>query len=577
MKNQEIARAFSEIADLLELKGENPFRIRAYRRAAQNIESLSRDIAKLSEDELTAIPGIGKDLAGKIREFLSHGSMEALESLRQEVPPGLTGIMSVPGVGPRTARLLFERLNVRDVDELEALAREGRLQGLPGIRKKTEENILRGIEMLKRGRERQPLGKVLPVAEDIIEKLKGVSGIGKLRLAGSLRRWKETIKDIDILATSSEPQGMMNAFVRLPGVREVLLKGPTKSSVILGEGLQVDLRVVEEGSFGAALQYFTGSKAHNIRIREMAIKRGLKINEYGVFREEDGKRVGGEKEEDVYRLVGLPYIPPELREDSGEIEAAIEGRLPRLVTLEDIRGDLHVHSKWSDGSHDIEELVTAARELGYQYIAITDHSKGLGIAGGLTPEEVLEQKQEVDALNKKLRGFRVFTGAEVDIRSDGTLDLPDEVLKQLDFVVASIHSGFRQSSRQLTMRLVSAMKNPYVRVIAHPTGRIIGERDAYEIDMKEFMRVAKETKTALEINAYPMRLDLSDRHAREAKRLGIPIVVNTDTHIVTQFKYMRYGVAIARRGWLEPGDIINTLNLKDLERFINQGVSVKKP
>ncbi|VAX34358.1 DNA polymerase X family, partial [hydrothermal vent metagenome] len=562
MKNQEIARAFSEIADLLELKGENPFRIRAYRRAAQNIESLSRDISKLSEDELTAIPGIGKDLAGKIREYLSNGSMEALENLRQEVPPGLTGIMSVPGVGPRTARLLFEKLNVRDVDELEGLAREGKLQGLPGIRKKAEENILRGIEMLKRGRERQPLGKVLPVAEDIIEKLKVVPGIRKLHLAGSLRRWKETIKDIDILATSSEPQAVMNAFVRLPGVQEVLLKGPTKSSIILGEGIQVDLRVVEEGSFGAALQYFTGSKAHNIRIRELAIKRGLKINEYGVFREADGKRVGGEKEEDVYRLVGLPCIPPELREDSGEIEAAVEGRLPRLVTLEDIRGDLHVHSKWSDGSHGIEELVTAARELGYQYIAITDHSKGLGIAGGLTSEEVLKQKEEIDALNKKLRGFRVFTGAEVDIRSDGTLDLPDEILAQLDFVVASIHSGFRQSAKQLTMRLVSAMKNPYVHVIAHPTGRIIGERDAYEIDMKEFMRVAKETGTILEINAYPMRLDLSDRHAREAKREGIPIVINTDTHILTQFKYMRYGVAIARRGWLETGDIINTLGLK---------------
>ncbi len=577
MKNQEIARAFSEIADLLELKGENPFRIRAYRKAAQNIESLSRDISKMSEDELTAIPGIGKDLAGKIREYLSHGSMEVLESLRQEVPPGLTGIMSVPGVGPRTARLLFEKLNVRDVDELEGLAREGRLQGLPGIKKKTEENILRGVEMLKRGRERQPLGKVLPIAEDIIEKLKGVSGIGKLHIAGSLRRWKETIKDIDILATSSEPQAVMNAFVHLPGVQEVLLKGPTKSSVVLGEGIQVDLRVVEDDSFGAALQYFTGSKAHNIRIREMAIKRGLKINEYGVFREADGKKIGGKKEEDVYSLIGLTCIPPELREDSGEIEAAIEGRLPRLVNLEDIRGDLHVHSKWSDGSHDIEELVTAAREMGYQYIAITDHSKGLGIAGGLTPEEVLRQKQEVDALNKKLKGFRVFTGVEVDIRSDGTLDLPDEVLKQLDLVVASIHSGFRQSTKQLTMRLVSAMRNPYVRVIAHPTGRIIGERDAYEIDMKEFMRVAKETSTALEINAYPMRLDLSDRHAMEAKRLGIPIVINTDTHILTQFKYMRYGVAMARRGWLERGDILNTRTLKDFERFIKQGVSVKKP
>ncbi len=570
MKNQEIARAFSEIADLLELKGENPFRIRAYRKAAQNIESLSREIEKLSEDELTAIPGIGKDLAGKIQEYLSRGSMEALESLRQEVPDGLTEIMSVPGVGPKTARLLFERLHVQDIEGLEALAREGRLQGLPGIKKKTEENILRGIEMLKRGRERQPLGKVLPVAEDMIERLKGVAGIGKLCLAGSLRRWKETIKDIDILATSSEPAEVMNAFVSLPGVEEVLLKGPTKSSIVTAGGIQVDLRVVEEDSFGAALQYFTGSKAHNIRIREMALRQGLKVNEYGVFRESDGRKLGGRKEEDVYRLVGLPLIPPELREDTGEIEAAVEGRLPRLVSSSDIKGDLHVHSRWSDGSHSIEELVTAAREMGYSYIAVTDHSKGLGIAGGLSAEALLRQKREIDALNRKLRGFRVFSGVEVDIRSDCTLDLPDEVLGRLDFVIASIHSGFRQSAAQITKRLLSAMRNPCVRVIAHPTGRIIGERDAYEIDVKEFLRTAKETATVLEINAYPMRLDMPDRLAREAKRLGIAMAVSTDAHLTSQLEYMRYGVATARRAWLGPEDLINTRSLKDFERFLNR-------
>ncbi len=570
MKNQEIARAFSEIADLLELKGENPFRIRAYRKAAQNIESLSREIEKLSEDELTAIPGIGKDLAGKIQEYLSRGSMEALESLRQEVPDGLTEIMSVPGVGPKTARLLFERLHVQDIEGLEALAREGRLQGLPGIKKKTEENILRGIEMLKRGRERQPLGKVLPVAEDMIERLKGVAGIGKLCLAGSLRRWKETIKDIDILATSSEPAEVMNAFVSLPGVEEVLLKGPTKSSIVTAGGIQVDLRVVEEDSFGAALQYFTGSKAHNIRIREMALRQGLKVNEYGVFRESDGRKLGGRKEEDVYRLVGLPLIPPELREDTGEIEAAVEGRLPRLVSSSDIKGDLHVHSRWSDGSHSIEELVTAAREMGYSYIAVTDHSKGLGIAGGLSAEALLRQKREIDALNRKLRGFRVFSGVEVDIRSDCTLDLPDEVLGRLDFVIASIHSGFRQSAAQITKRLLSAMRNPCVRVIAHPTGRIIGERDAYEIDVKEFLRTAKETATVLEINAYPMRLDMPDRLAREAKRLGIAMAVSTDAHLTSQLEYMRYGVATARRAWLGPEDLINTRSLKDFERFLSR-------
>ncbi len=569
MKNGEIARAFSEMADLLELKGENPFRIRAYRRAAQNIESLGRDISVLDEDELTAIPGIGKDLAGKIREYVVSGTIGALEDLRREIPPALTEVMSVPGVGPKTAKLLFEKLDIRSVDELEELARAGRLQGLPGIKKKTEENILRGIAMLKRGKERHPLGKVLPLAEEIIAGLRKVPGVRRLHVAGSLRRWKETIKDIDILATSSSgAKAVMDAFTGMPDVQEVLLKGPTRSSVLLKEGIQVDLRVVEEESFGAALQYFTGSKAHNIRIREMAAGRGLKINEYGVFRESDGRRLGGEKEEDVYRLLGLPYIAAELREDAGEIEAALEDRLPSLVSVEDIRGDLHVHSKWSDGSHGIEELLSAARERGYEYIAVTDHTKGLGIAGGLGPERVLEQKREVEALNRKLRGFRVFTGVEVDIRSDGSLDLPDEIMRQLDFVIAAIHSGFRQSARQITRRLVSAMKNPFVRLIAHPTGRIIGERDAYDIDMGELLRTAKETSTALEINAYPLRLDLADRHAREAKELGVRLAINTDTHTLSQLEFMRYGVATARRGWLERGDILNTMGVKELERFL---------
>ena len=570
MKNQEVARAFSEIADLLELKGDNPFRIRAYRRAAQNIESLSRDVAEMSEEELTTVPGIGKDLAAKVKEYIETGGMDALEALRREVPPGLTEVMSVPGVGPKTARLLYERLHVKGVDELERLARDGRLQGLPGIKRKTEENIIRGIEMLRRGKERQPLGRVLPLAEEIVERLGKVPAVKEICIAGSLRRWKETIKDIDILATSSDPGTVMNAFVRLPGVEEVLLKGPTKTSVVFSEGIQVDLRVVEEECFGAAIQYFTGSKAHNIRIREIALKKGLKVNEYGVFRESDGRRIGGRREEDVYRLLGLPYIPPELREDTGEVEAALEGRLPDLVRLEDIKGDLHVHSRWSDGGHSIEEIAGSAIRMGYQYIAVTDHSKGLGIAGGLTPERVLEQKKEVEALNKRLRGFRVFAGVEVDIRSDGTLDLPDEVLREVEFVVASIHSGFKQSSEKLTMRLVSAMRNPHVHVIAHPTGRIIGERDAYEIDIDEFMRTARETRTVLEINAYPLRLDLNDRYSRKAKELGIPMVISTDTHIDTQYEFMRYGVAIARRGWLEAGDVINTMGRKKLEQFIKK-------
>ncbi len=568
MLNQDIAKAFNEIADLLEIKGENPFRIRAYRRAAQNIESLGRDIADMSEDEMIRIPGIGKDLAGKIREFVEKGRIERLEELRKEVSPGLTEIMTVPGVGPKTAKVIFEELGISNIEELEVAARQGRLQGLPGIKRKTEENILRGIEMLKRGRERQPLGKVLPLAEEIVARLKRVRSVRKISLAGSLRRWKDTIKDIDILATSTNPTEVMNAFVNMPEVEEVLLKGPTKSSVVLGEGLQVDLRVVEEDSFGAALQYFTGSKAHNIKIRERAVKMGLKINEYGVFRESDGKKIAGRTEEEVYQAIGLPYIPPELREDRGEVEAAEKGVLPELVEIGDIKGDLHVHTRYSDGSHGIEEIALFAKSLGYRYIAITDHSKGLGVAGGLTAEQVMEQVKEIQAINRKIKNFRIFMGVEVDIRSDGSLDLPDEVLSKLDIVIASIHSGFRQSVGQLTMRLLSAIKSPYVKIIAHPTGRLIGERDPYEVDMVQILQMAKENSTALEINAYPLRLDLNDRYAREAKEMGIPLVISTDTHITEQFRFMRYGVHVARRAWLESKDILNTKDIKELERFL---------
>lgn len=570
MKNQEIARIFNEIADILEIKGENPFRIRAYRRAAQNIDGLPRDVATLSQEQLLGIPGIGQDLAGKIREYISTGKIASYEELKKEIPEGLTLLLTVPGLGPKTANLLYERLKVKSIEELERLAREHKLAGLPGIKEKTEENILKGIEMLKRGKDRLPIGRVLPLAREIIEQLKEKAPTDKLSLAGSLRRWKDTIKDIDILATSKEPEKVMNVFVKLPMVKDVLMKGPTKSSVIITEGIQVDLRVVEEASFGAALAYFTGSKAHNIKIREMAVKAGLKINEYGVFRESDNKRIGGEREEDVYRVLGLPYIPPELREDTGEIEAALEGRLPVLLELGDIRGDLHVHSKHSDGSHTILELIEAAKQRGYEYIALTDHTKGLGVARGLNEEKVLEELREVRALNRKLKDFRVLMGVEVDIRSDFTLDLPDEILRELDIVVASIHSGFRQKREQLTKRILSAIENPYVTIIAHPTGRLIGERDAYDVDLEEVFKKAREMGKAVEINAYPLRLDINDIQAKRAKELGIPIVISTDTHLINQFDYIQYGVAIGRRGWLEKDDVLNTLNAENLLKWIKR-------
>jgi DNA polymerase (family 10) len=570
MKNQEIVKIFNDIADLLEIKGENPFRIRAYRRAALNIESLSTDIASTPKDELMEIPGIGQDLAGKILEYIQTGKMHDYEDLKKEVPEGLSGLLSVPSLGPKTAKLLFEKLQVKDVDDLARLAREHKLIGLPGIKEKTEENIIKGIEMLKRGMERQPLGKVLPVAKDVVGYLETHAPVDQIKIAGSIRRWKDTVKDIDILATSRDPKAVMNAFVHLPHVQDILMHGPTKSSVIIHEGLQVDLRVVEEDSFGAALAYFTGSKAHNIRLREMAVKAGLKINEYGIFREKDDKKLGGKREEDVYRILSLPFIAPELREDLGEIEAAIEGRLPRLIDSSDIRGDLHVHTRRSDGSHDFDELIREAKKRGYEYIAITDHSKGLGIARGLNEERLLEEKAEIEALNKKLKGFKLLAGVEVDIRSDGRMDFTDEILRQMDIVVASIHSGFRQSREQITRRLTSAMRNPCVSIIAHPTGRLIGERDPYDVDMHEVLKVAKETGTAIEINAYPLRLDLNDAYAKMAKEIGIRLAISTDTHITNQFDFMEYGVAIARRGWLEKRDVLNALDYHSLLKALKK-------
>ena len=564
MKNQEIVKIFNDIADLLEIKGENPFRIRAYRRAALNIESLSTDIASTPKDELMEIPGIGQDLAGKILEYIQTGKMQAYEDLKKEVPEGLSGLLSVPSLGPKTAKLLFEKLQVKDLDDLARLAREHKLIGLPGIKEKTEENIIKGIEMLKRGMERQPLGKVLPMAKDIVGYLETHATVDQIKIAGSIRRWKDTVKDIDILATSRDPKAVMNAFVHVPSVQDILMHGPTKSSVIIHEGLQVDLRVVEEDSFGAALAYFTGSKAHNIRLREMAVKAGLKINEYGIFRQKDDKKLGGKREEDVYRLLGLPFIAPELREDLGEIEAAFEGRMPHLIDSSDIRGDLHVHTRRSDGSHDFDELIGEAKKRGYEYIAITDHSKGLGIARGLSEERLLEEKAEIEALNKKSKGFKLLAGVEVDIRSDGRMDFTDEILRQMDIVVASIHSGFRQSREQITRRLTSAMRNPCVSVIAHPTGRLIGERDPYDVDIHEVLKVAKETGTAIEINAYPLRLDLNDAYAKMAKEMGVRLAISTDTHITNQFDFMEYGVAIARRGWLEKRDVLNTMDYHSL-------------
>lgn len=557
--NPRVAALFNEIADFLELKGENPFRIRAYRRAALSLEALPRDIASVPARELPELPGIGKDLAGKIGQFLASGRIDLHEELGKEIPPGLLEVLRVPGVGPKTAKLLFDRLGVAGLDRLESLARAGKLAGIPGIKEKTEENILKGIDLLKRGRERRPLGRVLPLARDILARLREADPRGRFELAGSIRRWKETVKDIDILACARNAGRIMELFVGMPEVAQVVAHGATKSSIVTADGVPVDIRVVPRESFGAALQYFTGSKAHNVRLREMAVRAGLKINEYGVFREKDGRRIGGKEENEVYGALGLPFIPPEIREDSGEIEAAAGGALPELVALEQIRGDLHAHTNWSDGAHPLDELAAAARAKGYGYIAVTDHSKGLGIARGLDEARVREQLRLIRQADRKLADFRILAGIEVDIRGDGSLDLPDSLLSELDIVVASIHSGFRQPKEQITKRLLAAVRNRHVSVIAHPTGRLIGERDAYAVDLDAVFREAALRGTALEINAYPLRLDLDDVGARTAKRMGIPLVVSTDAHVASNLDFMTYGAAIARRGWLEARDVLNTL------------------
>jgi len=564
MINNELADIFNKIADLLEIKGDNPFRIRAYRTAASNILSLGKDVSLMTRDELLDIPGIGSDLAGKIREYLETGRINMLENLKLEYPEGLVSLLGVPGIGPKTAGLIYKRFKVDNLSDLEKLAGEHRLTGIPGIKDKTEANIIKGIRMLTRVSARRPLGTVLPAAGRILDYLSANAPVGKIAIAGSIRRWKETINDIDIIATSEDPHKVMNIFTGIAGVRDVLVKGPTKSSIVMGDGIQVDLRVVDADSFGAALLYFTGSKAHNIKIRELASRSGMKINEYGIFSERNGEKLGGRSEEDIYRILDIAYIEPEMREDTGEVEAAAERSLPRLIEAGDIKGDLHVHTDWSDGSETLEDMIKKPLEMGYGYIAVTDHSKGLGIARGLAEERIIEQRRIIDALNRRSGRFKVLAGAEVDIRADGSLDFGPEILAGLDIVIASVHSGFNQSREQITGRITTAMRNPFVSVICHPTGRLIGEREGYELDMDAVLKAAAETGAAIEINAYPLRLDLQADYVKTAKTMGVQLVISTDAHKTAHFDNMVFGVSVARRGWLEKGDVLNTLNYGNL-------------
>ncbi|HHI96515.1 MAG TPA: DNA polymerase/3'-5' exonuclease PolX [Thermodesulfatator atlanticus] len=574
MKNKEVAEIFRKVAALLEIKGDNPYRIRAYQRAAQNIEALTVDVEELAaQGKLERIPGIGKDLAQKIKEILETGTLQKYEELKREIPPELLKFLEIPGFGPKKAKIVYEKLGIKTIEELEKACLEHRLARLPGFGPKTEENILKGIKLLKQKRGRLPLGLVLPWAEELVSLLKKKSPVDRIDIAGSIRRRRETVKDIDILVTSKNPLKVMEIFVSLPMVEEVLLQGETKTSVRLKQGIQVDLRVVDPECYGAALAYFTGSKAHNIRIRELGVQRGLKINEYGIFKGQN--RIGGREEEEVFAAVGLPWIPPELREDRGEIEAAQAGTLPRLVGYDEVLGDAHVHSKFSDGSASIEEIAAYARKLGLKWVGICDHSQGLKVAGGVPIEKIMEKKKAIEAFNKRSKDVKLLCGTEVDILADGKLDYPDEILKEFDLVIASIHSGFKQGEENLTQRIVAAMKNPFVHCIGHPTGRLLGEREPYPLDMERIISTAKETKTALEINAYYKRLDLNDIHARAAKEAGVKLLIGTDAHITDQMSYLHLGVAVARRGWCEKDDILNTLNYRQFKKYLKDIVSWK--
>ena len=596
MISKTIAEIFRDIAKILEIKGDpNIFRARAYERAARNIESLSEDIQDLiNENRLTEIPGVGNDLAQKIIEITKTGKLKFLEELKKSIPEGLLELLHIPSVGPKHAKLFYDELGIKSIKELEEFARKGKLLELEGIKKKTVENILKGIALLKKGRERMDLAQAINTADKIIQSLKNNPYLQKISACGSLRRMKETVRDIDILAVSDNPDKIMDAFLRLPFVKDVRAKGLTKSSVITKEGAQIDLRVVEERNFGAALIYFTGSKNFNIKLRQLAIKKKLKINEYGVFKvpAAGGSASGGkgdqeaylcgESEEEVFASLGLQFIQPELREDGGEIELSAQGKLPQLLTLKDIKGDLHAHSQYSDGRNSIFEMAKAARGLGYEYLNMSDHSQSLKVAGGLSREDLKIKRAEINKLNspdkigipalgrEKLKDFKIFFGAEVDIDSSGKMDYPDDILAEFDIVIAAIHTGFKQAKQQITKRLVRACKNKNVDIIAHPTGKLWGTRDPYEIDFEEFFKAASDYGIVLEVSAYPLRLDLNDVNCRKAKEKGIKMAVSTDSHNTDQLKFMPLGVATARRGWLTKDDVINSLSGDELLNFFTR-------
>ena len=572
MENKSIADILTEIADVLDIQGENPFRVRSYRNAARTIADMSQSVKALikSGAKLEEIPGIGKSLAEKIEEIVSTGRSHFLEELQAKVPPGLTELLKLEGLGPKKVKLLYDELGVDSVDRLEKAAQAGRLRDLAGMGVKTEEKVLKSVEQYRAGMGRFKLSVGFTYAQALLDYLKDVPGLKRLDPAGSFRRRRETIGDLDILAICGKGCKVMDRFSKYGDVAEVLSSGETKSSVRLKCGLRVDVRVLEEESYGAALHYFTGSKAHNVAVRERAKELGLKVSEYGVFRAKDEKRLSGADEEDVFKAVGLPFIPPELREDRGEIQAAEKGELPKLIEPADIRGDLQMHTKATDGKNSITEMAHKAKEMGYAYIAITDHSKAVRVAGGLDEKGLARHLQEIEKVGRQISGMRIFKGVEVDILADGSLDLKDDILKECDVVLASVHSRFNMEEGEMTRRIIKAIQNPYVSILAHPTGRLILEREAYKVNLKEVFQAAIDRGVVMEINAYPDRLDLRDVDARMAKEMGAKLVISTDAHSIVQLELMKFGVFTARRGWVEAKEVINTLPLPALLKILRK-------
>lgn len=570
VQNIEIAQTLDKLADLLEIEGANVFRVRAYRNAARLVENLPKSVADMvaANEDLSELPGIGEALALKMKEIVETGHLKALEKEEKHVPGTLSDLMKIPGLGPKRVHEMFEKLKIKDLNSLKSAVETHQLRTLAGFAEKTEQKISDYIEKKAQAGTRVLLATAEQLVEHLLKTLRAVKGVKQVVPAGSFRRRLETVGDVDILATGADSAAIMRRFVEHEDVAKVISQGVTRSSLILRSGMQVDLRVVPPASYGAALHYFTGSKAHNIAIRARAQQKGLKLNEYGVFRGE--RRIAGATEEEVYAAVDLPYIDPELREDRGEIAAAERGQLPKLVNLADIRGDLHAHSTATDGKGAIAEMAAAASRLGYEYLAITDHSKHLTISHGLNTTRLTQQIREIERLNETFRGFRILKSIEVDILENGELDLSDDILKELDLVVGSVHHLFTLSREKQTERIIRAMDNPYFNILAHPSGRLIGERDAYEVDLERLLRAARERGCFLELNANPYRLDLNDVYCRMAKELGVKIALSTDAHSALDLELMRFGIGQARRGWLEKDDVLNTHSGSALQKLLRR-------